>query len=122
MDYLHRQPTSIALSESRPDSQAVDSEEGEQHPEGMSEYMSAAVDAAEENRLPCSMVIGYLLATFVVLGVAVSAAVYVPPLQMGSDEINWWKTSVIYQIYPRSFKDSDANGIGDIPGQISLII
>src|SRR6218665_2196650 len=118
MDYPHRRPTSIASSESRPDSQAVDSEEGEQHPEGMSEYRGGGVEEEEENRLSCSMVIGYLLATFVVLGVAVSAAVYVPPLQMGSDEINWWETSVIYQIYPRSFKDSDANGIGDIPGQI----
>jgi alpha-glucosidase len=37
------------------------------------------------------------------------------------DEYVWWKHGVIYQIYPRSFQDSDGDGIGDLQGVIDRL-
>ncbi|MFT4165883.1 MAG: glycoside hydrolase family 13 protein [Microlunatus sp.] len=42
--------------------------------------------------------------------VAVPAKTYTPV------DADWWRQAVVYQIYPRSFADSDGNGIGDLNG------
>jgi alpha-glucosidase len=41
--------------------------------------------------------------------------------EIGPDRPAWWQTGVIYEIYPRSFQDSNGDGIGDIPGIASRL-
>mgnify|MGYP002728915752 FL=1 len=40
---------------------------------------------------------------------------------MATAKSPWWKSAVIYQIYPRSFQDSNGDGIGDLQGITSRL-
>ena len=37
------------------------------------------------------------------------------------ENYKWWKNAIIYQIYPRSFKDANNDGVGDLRGIIEKL-
>ncbi len=60
-----------------------------------------------------------LLTTITLVGQ--SAIPVKKPQQVHQSDRKWWKEAVVYQIYPRSFKDSDGDGVGDLKGIIEKL-
>jgi len=57
--------------------------------------------------------IGVLVTLFVVLATVAVATVAVATDNKDPD---WWKKTIVYQIYPRSFQDTNGDGVGDLKG------
>lgn len=53
---------------------------------------------------------GSLIIFFLVIGLSAATI----------KNVGWWKNTVFYQIYPRSFMDANNDGIGDLNGKFTL--
>ena len=65
----------------------------------------------------CALATAFALA----VGAPLLTAQTTPRPSTGAPSDRWWKEGVVYQIYPRSFQDSNGNGVGDLRGIVQRL-